>query len=305
MQRQFWKLYEALGFTEADRERPIEKAEIRTKYREQAKKWHPDKNASSEESINMMGQISAAYAVLGDPEKRAAYDATGAGEEGLEATQADVIGMKMLTDIIRALLYAPIESSQNRLLDILIQGKKLPQPTIKGWTNESLLEAALEMIESAEEETSSKIKIAEQELTILEETMSRLKWKPLEKTEDTPGHRQAKSFNPLANILGRHKLGLEHLIEKGRTTMDELAACRDMLKHYDFDYTKEIYTSSPIKPSIAGGFVSKEQYAGNTESGKGIKGKNAKAEIIDDFDFFSFKGDDDYTVSPKPWKGRG
>ncbi len=48
---------------------------VRLAYRRMAQRFHPDKNQGRGDAAVVMAQINAAYAVLSDPEKRAAYDA--------------------------------------------------------------------------------------------------------------------------------------------------------------------------------------------------------------------------------------
>ena len=52
--------------------------EIKKAYRSLAKKYHPDKNKGNKEAENKFKEISEAYAVLSDAEKRAQYDRLGA-----------------------------------------------------------------------------------------------------------------------------------------------------------------------------------------------------------------------------------
>ena len=52
-------------------------AEIKKAYRELAKKFHPDKNKGNKDAENRFKEISEAYAVLSDTEKRAQYDRLG------------------------------------------------------------------------------------------------------------------------------------------------------------------------------------------------------------------------------------
>lgn len=61
--------------------------DIRKAYRKLALKWHPDKNLgeSTKEAERRFKEISAAYEVLSDPEKRALYDKY--GREGLNGSR--------------------------------------------------------------------------------------------------------------------------------------------------------------------------------------------------------------------------
>ncbi|HBA39494.1 MAG TPA: hypothetical protein DCZ05_07075, partial [Deltaproteobacteria bacterium] len=61
--------YQILG---ADRSASHE--EIRKAYRKLARKYHPDINPGNKEAENKFKEISVAYDVLSDPEKRKLYD---------------------------------------------------------------------------------------------------------------------------------------------------------------------------------------------------------------------------------------
>jgi curved DNA-binding protein len=65
--------YEILGI-----ERGASQDEVKRAYRKLARKYHPDLNKDAD-AADRFKQIGEAYEVLGDPEKRAAYDQLGAG----------------------------------------------------------------------------------------------------------------------------------------------------------------------------------------------------------------------------------
>ncbi len=64
--------YEILGVKKTASE-----AEMKKAYRDLAKKYHPDKNKGNKEAENRFKEISEAYAVLSDKEKREQYDRLG------------------------------------------------------------------------------------------------------------------------------------------------------------------------------------------------------------------------------------
>jgi len=57
-------------------------AEIKASYRKLAVKWHPDKNPNNKEAEQKFAEISEAYGILKDPQKRKAYDQF--GEAGID-----------------------------------------------------------------------------------------------------------------------------------------------------------------------------------------------------------------------------
>ncbi|KAF8206207.1 hypothetical protein K438DRAFT_1816792 [Mycena galopus ATCC 62051] len=69
--------YKLLGISKSATE-----AEIKSAYKKMALKWHPDRNNGSEESSQKFKEISEAFEVLSDSNKRAIYDQF--GEEGLK-----------------------------------------------------------------------------------------------------------------------------------------------------------------------------------------------------------------------------
>jgi DnaJ-class molecular chaperone len=63
--------------------------ELRAAYRELALRHHPDRNDGKKEAEEKFKEISEAYAVLSDPEKRAAHDLA-AAEEGPSSSLSDL-----------------------------------------------------------------------------------------------------------------------------------------------------------------------------------------------------------------------
>ena len=81
------ELYKTLGVSKKATDEEIKKA-----YRKLARKYHPDRNPDDAEAEEKFKEISAAYDVLGDPEKRKEYDEGGvfAGFGGFDF--GDILG---------------------------------------------------------------------------------------------------------------------------------------------------------------------------------------------------------------------
>jgi molecular chaperone DnaJ len=74
--------YEVLGL-----ERQASEAEIKSAYRKLALKYHPDRNPGDQAAEDKFKEAAEAYAVLADPEKRAAYDRFGHAAVGQGGAQ--------------------------------------------------------------------------------------------------------------------------------------------------------------------------------------------------------------------------
>ncbi len=84
--------YEVLGV-----ERTASEAQIKNAYRKLALKYHPDRNPGSTEAQEKFKEISIAYAVLSDPNKRRQYNVSGPSGaivdfEGIDVDQMGSVG---------------------------------------------------------------------------------------------------------------------------------------------------------------------------------------------------------------------
>lgn len=75
--------------------------EIKKAYRKLAFKYHPDQNQGNKEAEEKFKQISEAYAVLSDPEKRKQYDTYGSANFRQRFSQEDIFRNFDLNDILR------------------------------------------------------------------------------------------------------------------------------------------------------------------------------------------------------------
>ena len=76
---QFKDYYQVLGVAPDATADAVKKA-----YRQLARKYHPDVSKEADAAARM-SEVNEAYAVLSDPERRAAYDAVGQGRRQGEA----------------------------------------------------------------------------------------------------------------------------------------------------------------------------------------------------------------------------
>ena len=78
--------YKTLGVSET-----ASQADIKRSYRDLAKKYHPDRSGADKRSENRFKEITAAYEVLGDADKRAKYDSMRRGgfPPGMDGQQFD------------------------------------------------------------------------------------------------------------------------------------------------------------------------------------------------------------------------
>jgi len=88
--------YQILGLTKTATTDEIKKA-----YRKLALKYHPDKNPDNKQAEEKFKEISEAYAVLSDPEKRRQYDTFGSAGFRQRYSQEDIFRNFDLNDILR------------------------------------------------------------------------------------------------------------------------------------------------------------------------------------------------------------
>lgn len=86
-------------------------SEIKTAYRKLAKQWHPDKNPGDKAAEDKFKEISEAYAVLSDPEKRKQYDMVGSERFHQQFSQEDIFRGGNLNDILREMGFGDFSST--------------------------------------------------------------------------------------------------------------------------------------------------------------------------------------------------
>jgi molecular chaperone DnaJ len=92
-------LYAVLGV-----DRKVSDEDLKKAYRKLARKYHPDRNPDDKQAEERFKEISAAYDVLGDPEKRKAYDRGegpfAPGGSGFEGFDFGSFGGGSMSDIL-------------------------------------------------------------------------------------------------------------------------------------------------------------------------------------------------------------
>lgn len=109
------RLYSTLGVGRNDNEATIKKA-----YRKLAMKWHPDKNMDNkEEAEKRFKEISDAYSILSDPEKRQIYDEY--GEDAVKESGGGGAGMGNPGDIFESMFGMNFPGGQQNNIKPLVE----------------------------------------------------------------------------------------------------------------------------------------------------------------------------------------
>jgi len=86
-------------------------AEIKIKFRELARKYHPDLCEDKAFGLRIFKQINEAYRVLSDPERKTEYDAKVALEAATRLTEAETIGQAVAARAVLATVAPKAEAS--------------------------------------------------------------------------------------------------------------------------------------------------------------------------------------------------
>lgn len=84
-------------------DRNADSAAIKKAYRKLAQKYHPDRNPGDKQAEDRFKEITEAYAVLSDPDKRRQYDQFGAADFQQRFTQEDIFRNMNFGDIFGGL----------------------------------------------------------------------------------------------------------------------------------------------------------------------------------------------------------
>ena len=114
--------------------------ELRKAYRKLVLQWHPDKNTSPE-APKIFGEISRAFALLSDPEKRSMYDRTGVESE-INGTMFDhqhfdlssILSSMLFSfgpEILVSKAHGEVEGDEEDIIDVDITLKEYKEGCVK------------------------------------------------------------------------------------------------------------------------------------------------------------------------------
>lgn len=191
-------LYEVLGVRKNATE-----ATIRKRYRKLAAQYHPDRNTGDPEALQRYHEVTEAYEVLSDPERRAEYDRTGAAGRKRAQYEYDPRLLSVLAPMVIQVLQELTHQDKLREVDV-VNSLRVRIDTLL--VN---LRTQIQSMENAK----SRLKVAEK----------RFKYK-----DGTEGE------TLLGAIVRDQLAGLERNIEDVKKEYDTLKKCREYVERCSY-----------------------------------------------------------------------
>jgi curved DNA-binding protein CbpA len=218
------RLYEVLGL---DSTKPIiSQAEIKKAHRAAAKQHHPDKGGSEAR----MAEINYAYKVLGDPEKRARYDAEGDVTD--RAEDAQLRGMEVLMMAIQATLMSDSNQDPAAGLAAMLSGKPMKYGDFK---SKDFLKGVRRCLAQSKLSVNQQIDEHRAQSATLQDVLDRLNFDPDQELErETEGTKQGKREDFLGGAIRSIQLQHDAAVAQGKEKLEDVECAQDMLLYYSY-----------------------------------------------------------------------